>query len=380
MENYKKVFEKDFAMWFKENGRDLPWRKTRDSYAIWVSEIMLQQTQVSRVRVYYHNFLKRFPTVQSLAEATLDEVFQVWRGLGYYRRARNMHKAAKILVEQYEGEFPKSYENLKKLPGIGSYTAAAIASFAFNEDVPALDTNIKRVLARVLGEEWEETLPKKQFAVAQKLIPKGRGAIFNHGLMDIGATICTSKVVQCSKCPLENVCKFTYQLAKNFNPAQTSTWKISTPSLVLADKTKFSYRSQAEEKVTKVAVGVLFHEEKILISKRPNHVEFGGYFEFPGGKLEPKEDERACLKREFKEELDIEVAVRPAFYRTFTSVKEKKILLSFHRCSLLLGTPKAKEVEEFLWVYPHQLVDFQFPPANKEVIQLILQKKRMWQM
>lgn len=381
MEKYKKVFAKEFEAWFKKQGRDLPWRKTRDPYAIWVSEVMLQQTQVERVKVYYQNFLKRFPNAQSLAEAPLEDVFQVWRGLGYYRRARNMHKAAKTIVEQHEGQFPKSYANLKKLPGVGDYTAAAVASFAFDEDVPALDTNIKRVLERILGEKWIKLSPRQKYETAKKLIPKGRSAIFNHGLMDIGATLCTSKFVECSKCPLKKVCEFANKLLKDaYAPIFAgSAGKISIAPLVLADKSKISYKVQAQEKVTKVAVGVLFHEGKILISKRPKHVEYGGYFEFPGGKLERKEDERTCLKREFMEELDIEVAVRPAFYKTLAFVGNKKILLSFHRCSLLLGTPKLKEVEEFLWVYPRQLLDFQFPPANAEVIELILRKRRMWQ-
>ncbi len=216
--------------WYRLNCRDLPWRRTHDPYKIWVSEIMLQQTQVERVKDFYAPFLKRFPKIQDLALAKWEDVLESWRdpvppgtpqviaaqrrGLGYYRRARNMHQAAKVLVKDFGGKFPCAYEELKKLPGVGAYTAAAIASFAFDEKVPALDTNISRVFVRVFGRTWENLKPGEKFEFAQKYMGSDEGKKsfssrdFNYGLMDLGALVCSAKQPKCEECCFQKICAF----------------------------------------------------------------------------------------------------------------------------------------------------------------------------
>ncbi len=406
----KEMFFQKLVAWYDENARDLPWRKTNDPYAIWVSEVMLQQTQVERVKVFFVRFMKRFPRIRDLAEAEWSEVLEYWRGLGYYRRARNLHAAAKIMVAECEGVFPKSIDELRKLPGVGVYTAAAVASFAFGEMVPALDTNLQRFFSRLFGETWETLSPFKQREFARALMPKSPrrseksavvftkgarkisqnseaflrktrpavslfpSAVFNHALMDMGAMVCLNRDPRCIQCPFQRDCFFAKKMRKNESSVSEKKESVSQKErggLVFPTSPHFPRRIN-------VAAGVIIHHGKVLISKRRKGGSFAGFWEFPGGKLHEGEDERACLKREIKEELDIEVSVRPAFYRVATEDEGMGILLSFHRCSWLLGEPKTLEVEEFRWVQPEELSDFQFPPVNREVVAILLRKKAMF--
>lgn len=191
--------------WFKETARDLPWRETRDPYAILVSEVMLQQTQVDRVLPYYQRFLERFPTVQDLAAAPTSEVIRIWSGLGYNRRAVNLQRAARVVVEALRGSFPDDPAELKKLPGIGAYTAGAIAAFAHERDVAFLDTNMRRVVSRVIF--GSESAPESEaLDVAKALIPAGRGWIWNQALIEFGALQCTARRPACIVCPLRDEC------------------------------------------------------------------------------------------------------------------------------------------------------------------------------
>lgn len=389
-------FEKLFARWYAKNRRDLPWRNTDDPYRIWVSEIMLQQTQVERVKDFYARFLKRFPRVEALARATWEDVLECWRGLGYYRRARNMHKAAGVIVRDFGGEFPRRFDDLKKLPGVGSYTAAAIASFAFGEKVPALDTNISRVFGRVFGERWEGLKPAERLEFARKFIGGLSGRDFNYGLMDVGALVCNARAPRCGECCFREVCGFAKAgfaekagadtiRRGNLNPGLRGAVYRLPPvvsGLVFADGRSFGRRGGGKPSgypdAIKVAAGVLIHNKKILIAKRPKGKPLAGLWEFPGGKLEDREDERGCLKREFMEELGLEVAVRPPFYKTVTEHDGVEIALSFHRCSLLLGEACALEGQEFLWVDARALDDFEFPAANREVVDLLKEKSAMF--
>jgi len=197
--------------WHKREGRhDLPWQGTRDAYAIWLSEIMLQQTQVSTVIPYYQRFLKRFPTVQALAQAPLDDVLRLWSGLGYYSRARNLHQAAGIIVKQHGGKIPSEPQRVQELPGIGRSTAAAIGVFAYGGRHAILDGNVKRVLARYCGVRGFSGEPKVQAVLWQKaeaLLPDKRGIVaYTQGLMDLGASLCARRNPQCDKCPWHDDC------------------------------------------------------------------------------------------------------------------------------------------------------------------------------
>jgi len=202
-------FSNTLIQWYLNNKRDLPWRKTTDPYLIWLSEIILQQTKVAQGLPYFLKFAEEFPTVFDLANAEEEKVLKLWQGLGYYSRARNLHTTAKYLVQYNDGEFPKSYDSLLKLKGIGTYTAAAIASFAYNEDVSVLDGNVYRVLARYFDIETDisSSVAKKEFTLlANTLLPKGNAALFNQAIMEFGALQCIPKNPDCSVCIFNESC------------------------------------------------------------------------------------------------------------------------------------------------------------------------------
>jgi A/G-specific adenine glycosylase len=206
----KRGIARALGAWYDRVERDLPWRRTRDPYAIWVSEIMLQQTRVDTVVPYYQRFLERFPTVRALAEAPLEEVLRQWSGLGYYRRARQLHLAAAEVVERYGGELPERGDELRRLSGIGRYTAGAIASIAFDAPEPVVDGNVLRVMSRLFGLEEDMRRARGQARVWQlagELLPRDRPGRFNQALMELGATLCTPRKPACSGCPLSRGCR-----------------------------------------------------------------------------------------------------------------------------------------------------------------------------
>ncbi len=199
----------ELYIWYASNARELPWRNTRNPYHIWLSEIMLQQTRVEQALPYYKRFLQRFPAIQNLADAGQEEVFTLWEGLGYYRRAANLLRTAQIIVHHYNGRFPSTAQALEKLPGIGHYTAAAIASLAFDEPVAVLDGNVMRVLARFTGSHLpvNSSTGQKHFRqLAQNFLNKKNSALHNQALMELGALICTPKNPRCTHCPIQNQC------------------------------------------------------------------------------------------------------------------------------------------------------------------------------
>ncbi len=190
--------------WYGRNARDLPWRRTRDPYRILLAETMLQQTRVETVLRYYDRFLERFPTVEALADAPLDDVLSAWAGLGYYRRARNLHAAARTIVERFGGQVPQTVEALRALPGVGRYTAGAVASIAFDRRAPVLDGNVRRVLSRLAG--WRSAGEARLWSLAGELLPCRRCGDFNQALMELGATLCSPTRPACQRCPLRTVC------------------------------------------------------------------------------------------------------------------------------------------------------------------------------
>ena len=219
--------------WFRENGRVLPWRETRDPYAIWLSEIILQQTRIEQGKPYWERFMKRWPTVEALAQASEDEVLREWQGLGYYSRARNLHEAAKQIVEM--GGFPKTLEGIKRLKGVGDYTAAAIGSIAFNLPAAVVDGNVYRVLARHYGIETpiNTTEGKKEFtALANSLLPANEASAFNQAMMDFGAVQCTPVNPQCTVCPLQETCVALHEGKTALLPVKRKTLKVQERHLV----------------------------------------------------------------------------------------------------------------------------------------------------
>lgn len=212
-------FARQLLSWYDENKRDLPWRKTQDAYRVWISEIMLQQTRVAAVIAHYHEFLRRFPTVQKLGAARESSVLAAWSGLGYYRRARMLHAAAKVIVRERKGAFPETAQDWRELPGIGRYTAAAIASIAFGETVAVVDGNVERVLQRVLG---KRLATEAVWQSAGALLDRNRPGDFNQAMMELGATVCTPRSPACLVCPVMNLCATRGDLpASTSAPSQT---------------------------------------------------------------------------------------------------------------------------------------------------------------
>lgn len=220
-------FTTTILQWFREYGRALPWRETKDAYAIWLSEIILQQTRIEQGRPYWERFMKRWPRVEQLAKASEDEVLREWQGLGYYSRARNLHKAARQVVEM--GGFPQTLEGIKSLKGVGDYTAAAIGSIAFGLPAAVVDGNVYRVLARHYGiaTPINTTEGKREFAaLAQELLPKNEASAYNQGIMDFGAMQCTPQSPQCMLCPLQETCVALREGRVNELPVKQKTLKV----------------------------------------------------------------------------------------------------------------------------------------------------------
>ena len=220
-------FTTTILQWFREYGRALPWRETKDAYAIWLSEIILQQTRIEQGRPYWERFMRRWPTVELLAAASEDEVLREWQGLGYYSRARNLHKAARQVVEM--GGFPQTLEGIKRLKGVGDYTAAAIGSIAFGLPAAVVDGNVYRVLARHYGiaTPINTTEGKREFAaLAQELLPKNEASAYNQGIMDFGAMQCTPQSPQCMLCPLQETCVALREGRVNELPVKQKTLKV----------------------------------------------------------------------------------------------------------------------------------------------------------
>ena len=227
----KEFFSERIIDWYQTNHRDLPWRKTRDPYKIWLSEIILQQTRVAQGLPYYNEFVKTFPTVFDLAKAPEQKVLRLWQGLGYYSRARNLHRCAKEIVKNYKGEFPNSFEELKKLHGIGPYTAAAIASIAFRESVAVVDGNVFRVLARVFGIDKDiasEEGKKYFFSLANELIDKKQPDLFNQAVMEFGALYCLPKNPKCNECIFSKNCEANQKDLQTVLPVKSKKLKVRT--------------------------------------------------------------------------------------------------------------------------------------------------------
>jgi len=341
--------------WYKVHRRDLPWRRTTDPYAIWISEVMLQQTQVATVLPYYERFVARFPDIRTLAKACLDDVLKAWEGLGYYARARNMHQTARKVLEEHGGRLPTAYKKLLKLPGIGRYTAAAIASIAFGKDEPVLDGNVTRVLCRLFLIETDpkkSPTRKKLWGLARSLIPSCEASFFNQALMDLGATLCTVRMPRCDSCPLASDCLAHCEGREAELPVRSKRKRIPHYA---------------------IATGLVWDrprspEAKLLITKRKADDMLGGLWEFPGGHQEPGETLEECLKRELWEELRIEVTIQGPFVTVKHAYSHFRVTLHTYHCLHTDGDPQAIDVEEWRWVPLKDVDQYAFPTADRKII------------
>jgi A/G-specific adenine glycosylase len=333
----------NLLQWFKENARDLPWRKTSDPYAIWISEIMLQQTQVPTVIPYYQRFLKTFPTVRHLAKTDLSKILKIWEGLGYYTRARNLHKASQVISNHFEGRIPDNLKDLLHLPGIGRYTAGAILSIAYNKEAPIVDGNVKRVLSRIFavsGDPKQKETEALLWNISESLIPKGHASAFNQGLMDLGSMICTPREPQCPECPLRNLCK-----------ARASGNPEKYPSKVIR---------KAVPRIEAVAA-IIRKDGKVLLKQRPPKGLLGGLWEFPNWNVDGGNDLERELKNCLRKEMDLVAKVGdPAgmYQQTFSHFK---LTLSVYPCHVVKGAAEGK------WVFIKNLHLFPMSRIHRRI-------------
>jgi A/G-specific adenine glycosylase len=310
---------------------------------------MLQQTRVETVIPYFERWMQRFPSIETLANASMQEVLAVWEGLGYYGRARNLYRAAQLVIQEYHGQLPEEARLLCKLPGVGRYTAGAIASIAFCRDEPTLDGNIRRVLARYfnISEDARSTLgERKLWELAAQYLPLGHAGEYNQAMMDLGASFCTPKSPDCAHCPLEDAC-------------QAKALGITELRPVLLPKPAIPHHI--------VTAAVIRRDGYVLIACRPPHGLLGGLWEFPGGKLLEGEDLHACLQREIKEELGAEIKVDTQLGVYQHAYTHYKVTLYAFSCTLLQGEPSPIQAAELRWVTPAELSHFPMGKIDRQI-------------
>ncbi len=358
-------FASQLLAWFNQHRIDLPWRRNPTAYQVWLSEIMLQQTQIDTVIPYYMRFLENYPSIRKLADASIDEVLKMWEGLGYYSRARNLHKTAKIVAFEHDGQFPDTVEGLLKLPGIGRYTAGAIASIAFDVSAPILDGNVIRVFTRLqdIDDDVTQTATKnKLWAIAEDWVTETDAGDYNQALMELGQYICRPKNPTCPDCPIQTHCQAFANDTQSQRPVKKK--KAPTPHY-------------------DVSAGLIRDENgRLLIAQRPMDGLLGGLWEFPGGKQEEGETLEDCLVRELQEELAIKVEVNELFVVVNHAFTHFKITLHAFEC-LYLGAmppytePQTLEAKDWAWVTEDELEKYSFGKADRQVIASLNARKDM---
>lgn len=339
--------------WFQSQARDLPWRRSRDPYAIWISEVMLQQTQVTTVLLYYQRWMGLFPNINTLAEAKLDQVLHVWEGLGYYSRAQNLHRAAQIIVNQYQGNIPSTFERFISLPGVGEYTAAAVLSIAFNQDFPTIDGNVRRVLARLTAlphdprrSPWASSLK----TLSQVIMPTGRASIHNQAMMELGALLCTPRKPKCPQCPFRDVClAYTSHRPEDF-PIKKASAPIPHRELV---------------------VGVIFRQQKLFICQRPYDALLGGLWEFPTASLQAGENKQAALANEIKKSFGLLIDIGQEQATVQHAYSHFRVTLFPYHCTYIDTIAQAREITTGAWVAIKNLKKYAMHRASRKILQQV---------
>jgi A/G-specific adenine glycosylase len=320
--------------WYDANHRDLPWRRRSDAYAIWLSEAMLQQTRVETVIPYYQRFLSRFPDVQALADADSEMVYEMWAGLGYYSRARNLHATAKVVAHEMEGEFPGDAEELRRLPGIGRYTAGAIASIAFDRPEPLVDGNVARVFARLFGVREDiagKAVVERLWETAADLAEGPRPGDLNQALMELGATICTPRGPRCMACPVARACDARAQGDAESLPVKTR---------------------KKPPRPMRSAAAWIERRGKVLAVRRPEGGLLGGLWELPGGELIGDEDAERGLKKRVEEQVGLRIHGLERSGEVEHVFTHRLMRLAIFRCDTSDGRVRAKGLDGHRWIAP----------------------------
>ncbi len=343
--------------WWDTGHADLPWRRAHDAYGVWVAEIMLQQTQIATVIPYYERWMARFPTVEALAAAPLDDVLKMWEGLGYYSRARHLHAAAQIVAREHDGRLPATVGELMKLPGIGRYTAGAIASIAYDVPAPIVDGNVVRVLSRLYDIEADATQPatrNRLWHLAETLVPAERPGEFNQALMELGQAICLPQNPRCLICPVHAYCLARQrgtQLERPVRPPRKRTPHFDVVAAII-------WRD-----------GTPAGQGEFLITQRPHEGLLGGLWEFPGGKVEPGESLPDAIRREIREELAVEVIPGPFLVEIAHAYTHFRITLHAFHAAYAGGEIEHLGVAAHAWVTLDDLERYAFAVTDRKIIE-----------
>ena len=343
-------FRDALVAWFKKYQRDMPWRNTDDPYRIWVSEVMLQQTQVKKVVGYYERFIERFPDVQRLAVAPLQDVLKVWEGLGYYARARNLHKAAQVIVNELDGKVPQDYATFRKLSGVGDYSAAAVQSIAFDAPYAAVDGNIKRVLARLflMDAPINDAKSAKLFqAKADALLDRNVPGLFNQAMMELGATMCRPQSPVCFVCPVNSFCEAFHTGYQTEFPKRRETKPVPEHH---------------------IAVGVIYRAGEVLITQRQLDGLLGGLWEFPGGQLTDGETaETACI-RHIADVVNLSVTNVRYLTRVRHAYTHFKVIVDVFECDYQAGEVVLNGPRDAKWIEVASLRDYPLPRVTHKFL------------
>jgi len=336
--------------WYAASQRDLPWRHTRDPYRIWLSEVMLQQTQVATVIPYYNEFLSRYPDARALAAAPLDDVLKRWEGLGYYARARNFHRAVRAVVASHGASVPDDPALFGELPGVGEYTVAAVQSIAFGHPLAVVDGNVKRVIARVLALEASVDSPAGKRRVqteASRLLGSAPPGDFNQALMELGALVCRPLSPACDECPWQNDCAA-------YSQGEPERFPVRAPKKVVPR--------------AHIAVGVVYRSGRVLITRRAESGMLGGLWEFPGGKVRAGESAEAACVREIREEVSLRVKVEEHIARVRHAYTHLHVEIDVFACRPQPGDVVLDGPVDYRWIRPGETGRFAFPKANHKFI------------
>ncbi|WP_224250054.1 A/G-specific adenine glycosylase [Hyalangium gracile] len=339
--------------WYDRERRDLPWRRTKDPYAIWLSEVMLQQTQVSTVIPYWERFLARFPTVEALARAPLDDVLAAWKGLGYYSRARNLHRAAQEVVARFGGRLPSSAHALLTLPGFGRYTAGAVASIAFGEEAPLVDGNVARVLSRLFeveGAPGDRAREARLWELADALVKGERPGDLNQALMEHGATVCRPESPLCLLCPVRGAClAFQHGRVAELPPAKV----------------------RAAPKRLTLALAVWTHQDTLLFARRAEKGLFGGLWELPAAEVEPEAPDATAATR-LSDALGVSVTARAALGTVQRQLTHRTLTLRLLRVAGRQRPTRAPGFHELRWCTPAQAEELGMSTAMQRALDVVL--------
>jgi A/G-specific adenine glycosylase len=341
--------------WYEKHRRALPWRQSLDPYAVWVSEMMLQQTQVATVIPYFQRWMQRFPDVATLARAEESEVLHAWQGLGYYSRARNLQRAAVLMVAEHGGRVPDAVDALRALPGIGPYSAGAIASIAYGRTEPLVDGNVIRVLSRLFalrGNPNRAPLKRELWAHARALVPGHAPGDFNQALMELGATVCTPRAARCNVCPLSKQCQALAQGLVEQLPELPTRAKPTVVHMVAAIATRGG---------------------RVLVTKlSPDAPRWAGMWLFPNAEVSPQETPEAAVQRVLLSSAGLRGKASGIACVVRHSVTRFRITLDAYRAIELSGTAQAKTVAALAWKKPSELSDLAMPAAHRAIVTHLL--------